>query len=137
MRLVCGGILIIALVLLTLPVRAGEVDPEHFGTWAPVGKSCKSEPRIVVTAKEIIIHHQGRVQRFGDLDESYSCDGVENKSITTCVTPLWDHGNDVPFWLIFNPGQKRHQLDFSLLNGDPSFFPKDNMRFRHCTYQPR
>ncbi|MDK9721360.1 MAG: hypothetical protein OEL53_09280 [Rhodospirillales bacterium] len=133
---------IFMLGMLALAPKAaigGEIDPDHFGTWAPVGLSCKAEPRIVVSATEIVIHHQGRVQRFGDLDESFTCaSGASIYSIstaTTCVTPGWNDGVPAPFWLVFNPKEERERLSFELLDGDAHFFPNDNQLFRKCRHQ--
>ncbi|MBF0166476.1 MAG: hypothetical protein HQL45_02495 [Alphaproteobacteria bacterium] len=116
--------------------QAGEIDPDHFGTWAPLGQPCTSEPRIVVNAKEVVIYIHGGVLRYGNLDEDRTCaSGASRFSIpviTTCVTPNWGQQMPAPFWLFFNPQEKRNLMDFDLLEGDPGQLPEDDLRFRKC-----
>ncbi|MBF0166474.1 MAG: hypothetical protein HQL45_02485 [Alphaproteobacteria bacterium] len=113
--------------------QAGEIDPDHFGTWAPLGQPCSAEPRIVVSRQEIVIHIHGQVQRYGDLDESYTClSGNSFDSISRCLVPNWNANGPAPFWLVFNPQEKRNLMDFELLEGDPSQFPTHFLRFRKC-----
>ena len=113
--------------------QAGELDPDHFGTWAPVGQPCNAEPRIVVNAKEVVIYIHGRVQRYGDLDESYTCySGTSFRSKIRCVTPNWSEGAPAPFWLIFNPQEMNSLMDFELLAGEKMLLPRHNQRFQKC-----
>ncbi|MBF0356486.1 MAG: hypothetical protein HQL43_14740 [Alphaproteobacteria bacterium] len=116
--------------------QAGVLDPDHFGTWAPLGQPCSAEPRIVVSRQEIVIHIHGQVQRYGDLDEDRTCaSGISRFSIpviTTCIYPWWGRGRYFPFILVFNPEQKRGVMDFELDDGDPNQLPKHYQRFRKC-----
>jgi len=125
-----------ALVLDAGTVWAGEIDPDHFGTWAPVGQSCQSEPRIEVSAKEIVIYIHGQVQRYGDLDEAVSCNsGSAVESISTCVYANVNNSGPAPFGLLFNLQENLELMAFELIDGDPQQMPKNNLVFRRCKEQ--
>ena len=126
-------VIFLLMVLAARMASAGEVDPEHFGIWAPLGKSCKSEPRIEVSAKEIVIYHQGRVQRFGDLDEFVDCNsGSAVDSIETCVVPNRHDQEIEPFFLAFNAGEKRGRMMMTVRYKHREQFPDDGFIYRRC-----
>ena len=112
-------------VLLTFGVAAqGDAQPippgkDIQGSYAPQG-DCSKEPRVTLSAKDLVIQSAGKPTRLAPIDACFSCaGGARYEGIEVWVSQLGSDGNPKEPMFIFNSQEKRGVLlvDKSALQG--------------------
>jgi hypothetical protein len=92
------------------------------GSYAPQG-DCSKEPRVTLSAKDLVIQSAGKPTRLAPIDACFSCaGGARYEGIEVWVSQLGPDGNPKEPMFIFNSQEKRGALfvDKSALQGAPA-----------------